>query len=261
MKRIILFRFHKNLKVCENRLNLLKRLNPNAKIFGYIEEEKRHSSLIQKLSPLFENMYFIKGKKSKWFWKNGDLALRIWYKNFGNNLNFDVLHIVEWDLLLLDSLNNIYKRIPKNGMGLSGLTLLSNVEKRWDWMIEEPSKIQWKKLLLFIKNNFNYEGKNFASLGPGTCLPKKFLEKYSNIYVPELCHDELRLPLFGQVLGFKLYDTGFYRKWFNKKEKKFFNCIDLEIKLSIIKNELVKSSGRRVFHPFRKILDTKILDK
>jgi hypothetical protein len=34
MKRIILFRFHERAEVCRNRLDLLKRHNPEAAIYG-----------------------------------------------------------------------------------------------------------------------------------------------------------------------------------------------------------------------------------
>jgi hypothetical protein len=63
----------------------------------------------------------------------------------------------------------------------------------------------------------------------------------------------LRLPLFGQILGYKLYDTGFYKNWFNAKEEKVFNCMAQDISLPAITKELSKTKGRRIFHPYRKI--------
>ena len=261
MRRIILFRFHKNPRVCKNRLDILKKLNPDVEIFGYIENKNKYKKFKRSLDPYLENVYFIKEKNSYWFWKNGDLATRIWYKNFGINLNFDMLHIIEWDLLLLKSLDELYEKIPKDAIGLTALTPLSKVEDRWSWTTKKDHLAEWKKLLKFVKKEFNYSKKNYASLGPGVCLPKAFLEKFSSVNVPALSNDELRLPLFGRVFDFRLYDTGFYRKWFNDNEKKFFNCMDKEIEMSKIKKELSKPLGRRAFHPFRKIFDIKLLDK
>src|SRR5450759_351978 len=82
----------------------------------------------------------------------------------------------------------------------------------------------------------------------GLCLPKSFLEKYSAIEIPELGNDELRLPLFSQILGFKLYDTGLKKEWFDKKEEEFFNCYKFYISSSSITKELARPSGRRAFH-------------
>jgi len=67
------------------------------------------------------------------------------------------------------------------------------------------------------------------------------------------------MPLFSQILGFKLYDTGFYR-WFDKDEEKFFNIEIEEIKSNIIKRELSKPSGRRVFHPYRRVFSQSMVD-
>ena len=202
---------------------------------------------------LMEDVYSVKGKTDYWKWKNGDLAIREWYKDFGHTVSFDMLHLVEWDLLLLDTLENIYGHVRKNGIGLTALIKLKSVEKRWFWTNEDPGRSEWKKLQNFARKKFNYNQEPCASLGPGTCLPKAFLEKYSSIEVPELCNDELRLPLFGQIFGFKLFDTGFYKKWFSEKERKVFNCKNKEILLSTIRKEFSKKSGRRAFHPFRKM--------
>jgi hypothetical protein len=275
MKRIILFRFHENPDVCENRLKLLKILNPEIGIFSYFEKNLGYEKFKKKLDPYLEDVYLIENKSSIWFWKNGDLAMRLWYKNVGCNIDFDMLHLVEWDLLLLDRLESLYKN-PEDSISLSGLTLLSNIEDQWAWTCREkylniwsrllfwksrnPDRKQWRKLLSIAKRKFGYCGIPYASLGPGTCVPKKFLEAYSKIDVPELAHDELRLPLFGQILGFKLYDTGFYGKWFDRKDEMLFNCDGNEISINAIKNEICNASGKRVFHPFRKQFDLENLN-
>ncbi len=258
MERIVLFRFHKNPSVCENRLKILKAFNPDVRIFGYFDSRERFSHF-KKTERLLESVHFIEGKSPEWFWKNGDLAMRSWYGKIGKDLKFDVLNVVEWDLLMLDSLDIIYRNIPKNGIGLTGIVPLSSVERRWDWTCESPSKEEWMKLLEHARKRFYYKKKPFASLGPGLCVPKRFLDAYYRADVPELCHDELRVPLFGQTLGFKLYDTGFYRKWFDDKEHRLFNCLGKEISILDIKKELSKKNGRRVFHPFRKRFDIELI--
>lgn len=258
MKRVILFRFHKSISICKNRLELLKKFNPAIQIFGlYGGREGDYRKFCKALKPYLKDNYCIKNKSNDWKWENGDLAVMLWYKKIGQYLNFDMLHIIEWDLLLLDSLDKIYRQIPKNGIGLTALTLLKNVEDKWDWTSKKPQKNEWDRLLNFVKVNFSYKQEPYASFGPGTCLPKKFLEKYANTQIPELCHDELRLPLFGQIFGFRLYNTGFYKEWFNKEEQEFFNCEPKPISISIVLRELKKASGRRVFHPYRKVLKIK----
>lgn len=93
-----------------------------------------------------------------------------------------------------------------------------------------------------MRHEFNYNQEPFAGSPCGAVLPRAFLEKYTDISVPELCQDELRLPLFSQILGFRLYDTGFY------KEAGLFDW-EREIATAAIEKELLKPLGRRVFHP------------
>ncbi len=255
MKRVILFRFHMNPYVCRNRLELLNKFNPGVPIFGIFGGSiPSYKTKFKNLNPYLEDVFLVKEKHYYWKWLNGDLVLRKWYKKVGKKIDFDMLNIVEWDLLLFDSLNNIYKKIPKDGVGATGLVPLKNVEKKWIWTSRERYRRKWDKLLDFVKKEYNYNKEPYASLGPGTCLPREFLEKYSSAEVPELCHDEIRVPLFAQILGFSLYDTGFYKKWCDDNEKKFFNCYGKEINITIIKKELAKKSGRRVFHPYYKVI-------
>lgn len=252
MKQIVLFRFHRSADVCLNRIHLLNKYNPGIEIYGLYGGEKNASFYKNKLKDHLEHFYSV-NKPEGWNWKNSDLAVRMWFKEYGKTVEFDTLHLIEWDMLLLDSLGSIYKQVPQGGIALTGLRPLREVDDKWDWLLEEPSKGEWKRLLELARSKFGYNDIPYASMGPGPSFPRSFLEKYSEIEVPELAHDELRLPLFAQILGFKMFDTGFYKKWFNNEEKKFFNCKGREIKPEIIREELKKPNGRRVFHPYRKV--------
>jgi len=259
MKRLILFRFHKDPVVSKNRLELLKAFNPGTDILGlYGGEERDFQNITNPLSQYLSHVYCISGKNAEWKWKYSDLAIKLWYEGYGHRLSFDMLHIIEWDLLLFSSISQLYGHIPKNGVGFTALTPLENVQSRWYWTSQEPQRSEWSELLELVGQKFQYYQKPYASLGPGTCLPREFLEKYASIDIPQLCNDELRFPLLAQILGFRLYDTGFYRKWFDEEEMKVFNCEDQEIKTSVIREELSKPSGRRIFHPYKGVF---MLDK
>lgn len=241
--------------VWRDRLWQLKNFNPDIKIFGlYGGNVDEFSKFKKYLNPFFEHNYYVRNKSNRWKWKNSDLSTRMWYKNVGKKLKFDMLHVIEWDLLLFDSLENVYRKIPKNCIGLTALNPLKNVENTWSWTAKEPSKSEWAKLLKYAKDKFGYNKQPYASLGPGPCLPRNFLDKFSTIPVPDLCNDELRLPLFAQIFGFKLIKTGFYKRWSNQNIMKFFNCHGNEIPLDLIKKELKRKGGRKSFHPYRKRL-------
>ncbi len=180
MKRIILFRFHGYSEAYTSRLKSLIKLNPHIPIYGLYGGNKRAYNKIKKnFNQYFRNIYRIPVSNWRWRWKNGDLSINLWYKELGNKIDFDMVYIIEWDLLLFESVPKVYNHINKNSVGLTGLKILGEVEDKWDWTSEEPSKTEWKKLLQYVKKKFDYSKENYGCLGFGYCLPKKFIEKYS----------------------------------------------------------------------------------
>jgi hypothetical protein len=251
MKRAILFRYHNiDPDICVERLTHLKMFNPGVKIYGlYGGDENLFHKYEVLTKQWIEHNYCVRGKEKRWKWLSSDLGARYWFETMGKEEAFDVLHIVEWDLLLLDSLENLYKNVPEGGMALSGLNSVSNLYGQWMWV----SIPEWTLLLSHVRKNYSYNKKPYGSLGPGTTVPRLFLENYSRYDVPDWCIDEVRFPLFGQLIGCSLHDTGFYRKWFDEEEDVFFNCINKYIQKDTIEAELRKEDGRRAFHPFREL--------
>jgi hypothetical protein len=260
MKRIIIFRFDRKVRICQNRLKLIQKFNPNIPIYGmYGGEDKDFVKYKKALGKYLEFCYCISGKTRRWKWKNFDLALQDWYKQVGKKIDFDMAYVIEWDLILLDSVENLYGHIKEGELGLTNLIQLRKIEKTWSWTTRDPEMSQWAKLYAIAKSKYRYKQKPFASLGPGFCFPKKFLEKYSKLSLPDLVHDELRVPLFAQILGFKFKDTGFSKSWFDREEHKYFNCMGRKhlIDRNLISKEFMKPKGRRAFHPFRDYLKLK----
>jgi hypothetical protein len=252
MKRIIVFRYHDQLDVCKSRLMLLKQFNPNTPIYGlYGGPEDQYSDYESGLSELLSANYCFKGKDAKWKWKNGDLVILEWFKDFGKDIDFRSLVLSEWDLVFFKPIETLYQHIPFESIGLTGLVPLSSVEKKWFWTADPVHGEDWEKLLEHAVNEHNYSSKPFACILPGAHISKTFLQFFSNTEVKDLCHDELRIPLYAQILGFDIRDTGFYHSWFSRSELNFFNANEVEITSETINKQLQKKNGRRVFHPYR----------
>ncbi len=253
MKRLVLFRFHQNRVVCKNRLDVLRRYNPAIEIHGlYGGEESMYPNVQRAIGDDFSSLFCLKGKTAQWKWLHGDLAVREWYQAVGRLLAFDVVHLVEWDLVLLDSLENLYRHVPAAAAGITGLVRMELIKDRWCWTSRNSWwTTQWERLLAHVEEVYQYDGEPYASQGPGLCLPRKFLELYAAAEVPRYCHDEVRLPLFAQSFGIDLFDTGFYDGWFNGTREAFFNCRNQEINPQVMWDELGRTDGRRAFHPFR----------
>ena len=84
MKKIIIFRFDRKVRICQNHLKLIQKLNPGIEIHGvYGGEAKDFSKYRKALSKYFMSCYCIPQKNPYWKQKNFDLALQDWYKDLG----------------------------------------------------------------------------------------------------------------------------------------------------------------------------------
>lgn len=249
MDRAILFRFHRDAEVCASRIELLKQLNPEIPVYGLGEDIEG----VEKLGEAgMEHLHVIDDKLSDWKWKNGDLAARRWFQEVGRDLEFDMLHIVEWDLLLVEPLEDLYSHVSEDQVALTGLKPVQKAkEYGWTWVNGEHEQ-EWRELKQKVRKDFSYTGSSHGCIFPGAALPRSFLDKYAKTDVPELSNDEVRVPLYAEAMGYELVDTGFFGQWGDEELYRYLNAKGQEIETGKIREELQKKKGRRTFHPVRK---------
>jgi hypothetical protein len=236
------------------KVRLLRTLNPDVPICGLLSAAGRLPSSAFGLagkSVLGLDSFYRSRPRGRWSRDDGDLALAAWYRDVGCGMTFDVAHLVEWELLLLDSLERLYASVPAGAVGVTALTTLSEVQHECEWLQRPNGRHQWERVLSYARAVWAYDGIPHACWRAGACFPRSFLERYAAIEPPGLCHDRLRVPLFAQILGFTLADTGFRRGWHDPDEDRFFNRDGREIETSAIGAELAKAGGRRAFYPVR----------
>jgi hypothetical protein len=252
LKRIIVFRFHKLPELCADRIQFLKRLNPELPVFGLFGGEPEQLPDMERvLGPHLQHIFSIAKYAPGWKWRFSDLALREWFRSVGIGIAFDVAHLVEWDLLLCRPIQELYAHVPFDSMGVTAPRSVIAVEKDYHPTATEPLSIEWQNLKSWARETFSYSMEPQACLGPGYCVPRDFLEGYSHISMPELSIDELRVPLAAQLLGIPLSDTRLCRGWFMAEEQKIFNTLKIEVTPATVACELTQPRGRRAFHPFR----------
>jgi hypothetical protein len=233
---------------------LLRKLNPGVPIYGIFGGRRRLKwAALRRLLDL-DGLYSL-DESALWNWQHSDLALAAWYRDVGSELLFDVIHVVEWDLLLLEPLESLYSTVPPDAVGLTALTPISLLEREWTWLRRPENRREWEQLLARARTEWGYDGTPHGCLGPGPCLPRSFLEGYAAMDPPRLCNDELRLPLFAQILGFPIVDTRLRGPWRGEREHPFFHFRNPEIELSAIQAQLAKPDGWRAFHPVRAKID------
>lgn len=223
MKRIILFRYHKYPEICKKRLSELRKNNPNIKIYGIFGGDKVF------LENKFEDLYVIKENK----WRHFDISLKNWYKDVGYKIDFDIVHVIEWDLVYTKPLEELFK-VSYNENLFPAYIDLKDIENKWYWSGKRKTKEEVKEL----KEILGIEDLK-ACLCAGISLCKSFLEEYSKTEDLYICNDELKLVNFAEKMGYK-NTKAFDYTWF---EDEFYNCDNREVVLSEKSN---------IFHPIRK---------
>ncbi len=236
----------------------MRRLNPDLRLYGLYGGDADSLREAAALKPAgLDDVYLVLADQpARNKWKDTDLAVAEWFRTIGRSILFDRVHVIQWDLLIFDSLDRVYPPLADDTVALTGLTPLAAVAHFWDWTVQEPLATTSSALIEAMRRRFNYRGDPFVCIGPGYSLSRDFLARYSDVdHDHALGHDELRLPLFAEMLGFKLIDTGFYPRWRDPEVECVFNADPKEIDPERVAAELRRVGGRRVFHPCRSLFD------
>lgn len=260
-KLAILFWFYKKPLICKNRLAILKKYNPDLKIYGLFGGNPNEAAKYKNvLGKYLDDLYVFPSDDSGWKWINGDLMILDWYKKRGENLSWESLAVVQWDMLVLTDLKNIFRKIKRGQMYLSGLrTLTGNLEKRWSWT--RPNGKYRKDYLAFLKyvqSTYGLKNRLSCCLFIFQIFPKSFLEKFRTTRNSRLGFLEYKIPTYAKIFKIPMFkfkkDLGC--QWFNKKLPKGYfplNADSIEISKTYIRSEMKKKNGFRMFHPFEKI--------
>ncbi len=255
--RIIVFRFDRNPLVCRSRIASLRAYNPGVPIVGLYGGRAGIRGLAFRMGSrlvLGLDSFYASPHPGIWNWKHGDLALAAWFRDVGHRWSFDVAHLVEWDLLLAESLDELYRHVPPDAVGVTCLTAVTEVGREWRWLKGDTERAEYEQLVQSVERHQQGSVQLFASLGVGPCFPRSFLVDYAQADVPELAHDELRVPLFAQALGYPVVDTALRRSWTDASEDQVFNASGQAINPSRVEHELSRPDGRRAFHPVLEIV-------
>lgn len=246
MDRIALLRYHRDPAVCRSQVELLRRLDPDVPVYGVGEPVG--------IADALDGRYVPEDREGDGKWRHGDLVAQEWFRAVGRDLDFEYLHLVEWDLLLCAPLSDLYAHVPADGVALSGLRPMSEARSDgWAWITTRESPREYRELREHVVREFGHREEAPSCVFPGAAFPRSFLEDLADLEIPPLCNDEVRIALYAEALGYDLYDTGFH-EW-TDAGRRFFNGRGNEIPRSRIESELADPDGRRAFHPVREPFD------
>lgn len=250
MDRAVLFRFHKNLSLCKRRISLLQNFNPEVPIYGVTDEGVNTTELTE---AGLEHVLFLDdiltGREK---WKNGDLVIKEWFDQHGHNVPFDVLHVIEWDLLITAPLEEAYPSgLSRDTVALSGAIPMEMAQRYdWDWAtgLSTSSEELFRSLCASFENS-TPSATAYAGLYPGITFGRHALKKYAEAIekLPLIGNDEWRTGVLSPILESEVRDTGFYDGWDTDTISKTFNCMNNTISADKIKTE----DQSLAFHPVR----------
>lgn len=256
MNLAILFWFYKEPEICQNRLELLKKKNPEVKIYGLFGGEPSEAQKYQeKLGEYFDDFYAFTGnKESNWKWINGDLLILDWYEHRGRNLDWDSISIIQWDMLVFDSLKNQFPEIKPGEIYFSGLKELDEeTENNWWWTKPNGEERQnYLNFLEYVKQNFTYTSRALCCLFILEIFPRIFFDKYLSVSNKEVGMLEYKNPTYAKIFELPFYKRDLGVRW-HENSVRPLNAIPEEIPTEYIKSELEKPQGWRIFHPYFKM--------
>lgn len=251
----ILFWFYKEPGLCEDRLRLLRKLNPGMRIFGLFggDPDTEHT-FRERLTPYLDDFYcFAPQATPEWKWRNGDLLLADWHRQRGGGLQWDSIVIVQWDMLVLAPMAELFGSLPRGSIFLSGFRSMEQEPvEGWVWVEGAEERQDYLRFLQHVRTRHSWEGDPTACIFIVVVLSREFLQKYVTISEPELGFIEYRVPIYAQAFGIDVQrDDRFTISAPGGNPGSAVLTVGQPILLSTVIRNLVAPSGARVFHPYR----------
>jgi hypothetical protein len=261
MKLSVLFWFYKDFDVCQDRLQQLRVLNADVKIFALFGGSAADISVAKEaVGTLVDDFYaYTQDKDPKWKWQHGEQLIATWYAERGARLEWDTIFVMQWDMLILDSLSSLFDELQPGQILLSGYRPLKSVEAWWPWANPNQEELQLFKELL--RRDFNYTKELFACLFIVVCLPKSFLQKYTDCGQPEVGFLEYKIPTLAKVFGIPICENHGFKPWWALEpatknlppSQRTLIAVGKEVAFSAIIKKTATYDGKRLLHPFYKV--------
>jgi hypothetical protein len=252
----VLFWFYRDLPICRNRLDLLRRDNPDSQIFGLYggaahDRERFRAALAPQLDDFWS---FDHDVTPKWKWLNGDVMLATWFAERGHELDWTHIFVVQWDMLVLEPVATLVPQLEPHDVLLSGIRPVSELADRWVW-VRGGHAPRYQAFLASIE-------KQYGAVEPMSCvfivagLPRALLAAYGELDEPDLGYVEYRLPTLAAARGLRLIEDDRFAAWrpatgdAATRRQRLVNGSRRSVLLPTVLLERARTDGARVFHPY-----------
>ena len=260
MKLACLFWFYKSPGLCENRLRVLRRYNPQLSIFelygGNLAEADHFE---RRLAPYLDDFYaFPEARASHWKWYHGDQLIARWHAERGHALDWDTIFVAQWDMLVFDRLQDQFSMLRKDELLLSGLRPIGEVESWWYYTRPgSEERAEYERFMAFVRREYAFEQAPLCSEFIVACLPRSFLARYVEIPQPELGFLEYKIPVYAQIFDTPICRRHPHQPWWGDAPNaqaapllgRTLNSEAQPVPLRVIDAHRLWPWGSRIFHP------------
>jgi len=240
-KHALLYIFYGSPTTCAHRLRIFRELNPELKIYGICTAGISQKSRFNLVKDQCDHLWYLPDHDPKWCWYNLDKVACMWFEEVGCTLDFDKLLVVDWDLLLMEPVTNWLDQVGDNEVKIINVWENKKPNENYWTSSRYPEYAAFKERLSLDKPN-GYTLLN-AFLFAYACTKSSFAKFAPQVIsLPGYC--EFRLPTVMASCG--LVVSNFKRpvNWGT-----FSTVTGLSIPKKIIKEEMAKLGGFRMFHP------------
>jgi len=259
MQPDVLFWFYKEFTFCRKRLIHLRKKNPEVKIYALYGGPLSKSSLARsQIEELVDDFYAYPGPQApEWKWQYGDHLIASWHRERGRHLPWETIFVMQWDMLVLDRLDQIFVDLKPGQILLSGFDRFDAVSDWWPWAKQVETVGEFRQLL---QEDFNFHEELFVCLFIVACLPREFLNRYVATGPPVRGFLEYRVPTMAKLFGIPFCNSESFQPWWAANpatpqppsDRWCLNAVGKNIPLAVILAELGLTNGRRIFHPYEK---------
>lgn len=263
MQLAILFWFYRDAVLCQNRLRLLRRRNPQLPVYGLYGGPLADAPFFAaQLGPLLDDFWsYPDAAERDWKWRHGDLVLARWHADRGEALEWDTVFVAQWDMVVTAPLADVLPPLARGQMILSGLRPVREVESWWQWTRWENTGAEYRAFLASVEARHGPVPDPQCCQFIGLVLPRQFLAPYAGIDQPELGFLEYKVPIYAQAFGIPLLpDTCFHPYWPEDpamagapRSAMLLHAWRNPVRLPVMAAEAHRPGGRRVFHPYHGI--------
>lgn len=257
MKIDILFWFYKEFDICRNKLKKIRSRNEDIRIFALYGGPLSETDMARKAIKKYVDDFYVfeREKKPSWKWEHGDQLITTWYVEKGQHLQWEMLFIMQWDMLISAPLSELFSKLQPGQILLSGFRPANEVASWWPWI--SPDDPNLKAFKVILHDEFQYDGELFVCLFIVACFPRTFFEKFLEVGMPEAGFIEYKFPTIANIFRIPVCQNHDFHPWWAANpatknaplQERVLNAIGQEIPRSIVLRELSKANGRRLFHP------------